>query len=56
MAPSRHLRAQAAITASGVPPMPTSMSTPVPSRAAMMAPATSPSVISLTRAPAARIC
>ena len=39
---------------SGVPPTPSSRSMPVPSRAAMIAPATSPSVISLIRAPAAR--
>ncbi len=37
---------------SGVPPMPSSRSTPVPSRAAAMAPATSPSVMNLIRAPA----
>jgi hypothetical protein len=35
----------AAMMPSGVPPMPSIRSIPVPSRAAMMAPATSPSVI-----------
>ncbi len=49
-----HLRAQAAITASGAPPMPSRMSTPVPARAAISAPATSPSVMNLIRAPASR--
>ena len=39
---------------SGVPPMPSIRSMPVPSLAAMMAPATSPSVIRWIRAPAAR--
>ena len=39
---------------SGVPPMPSSRSTPVPSRAAMIAPATSPSAMNLIRAPASR--
>ena len=49
-----HLSAQAAMIPSGVPPMPRSRSTPVPSRAAAMAPATSPSVMNLMRAPASR--
>ena len=40
---------------SGVPPMPSSRSMPVPSRAAMIAPATSPSTMNLIRAPVARI-
>ena len=40
---------------SGVPPMPSSMSMPVSGRAAMMAPATSPSVMNLIIAPVARI-
>src|SRR5215471_15671592 len=52
--PPRHLIAHAAIMPSGVPPVPSSKSTPVPSRAAMIAPATSPSVMSWIRAPAAR--
>ena len=43
--------AQAAMMPSGVPPMPSSRSMPVPARAAMIAPATSPSVMSLIRAP-----
>ena len=49
-----HLSAQAATMPSGVPPMPSIRSMPVPSRAAMIAPATSPSVIRWIRAPAAR--
>ena len=53
-APPMHLSAQAAMMPSGVPPMPSSRSTPVPSRAAAMAPATSPSVMNLIRAPASR--
>jgi hypothetical protein len=52
--PPRHFSAQAAMMPSGVPPMPSIRSIPVPSRAAMIAPATSPSVISLIRAPATR--
>ena len=40
---------------SGVPPMPISRSMPVPWRAAMIAPATSPSTMNLIRAPVARI-
>ena len=55
MTPPRVLMAQAAMMPSGVPPMPTSRSMPVPSRAAMMAPATSPSVMNLIRAPVDRI-
>ena len=39
---------------SGVPPMPSIRSMPVSARAAMIAPATSPSVIRWIRAPAAR--
>ena len=39
---------------SGVPPVPSIMSTPAP-RAAAIAAATSPSMMNLTRAPAARI-
>ena len=54
MTPPRHLIAHAEMMPSGVPPTPSSRSMPVPSRAAMIAPATSPSVISLIRAPAAR--
>jgi hypothetical protein len=49
-----HLSAQAAMIPSGVPPMPRIRSTPVPSRAAAIALATSPSVMNLMRAPAAR--
>ena len=49
-----HLSAHAAMIPSGVPPMPMSRSTPVPSRAAAIAPATSPSVMNLIRAPASR--
>ena len=45
MTPPMHLSAHAAMIASGVPPMPSRRSMPVPSLAAMMAPATSPSVI-----------
>ena len=40
---------------SGVPPMPSSRSTPVPSRTAMIEPATSPSEMNLIRAPVSRI-
>ena len=40
---------------SGVPPMPSSRSMPVSGRAAMIAPATSPSLMNLIRAPVARI-
>ena len=46
---------EAVITPSGVPPIPTATSTPVSSRAASMAPATSPSGSSLMRAPASLI-
>ena len=42
------------MTPSGVPPMPTSRSTPVSGQAVAMAPATSPSVISRIRAPVLR--
>src|SRR5699024_4542386 len=55
MTPPRALMAQAVMMPSGVPPMPMSMSPPVPGRQAAMAPATSPSVMSWMRAPAARI-
>jgi succinate dehydrogenase / fumarate reductase iron-sulfur subunit len=54
-APPMHLSAQAEMTPSGVPPMPHSRSTPVPSRAPAIAPATSPSVMRRIRAPASRI-
>ena len=54
MTPPRHFSVQAAMMPSGVPPMPSIRSIPVPSRAAMMAPATSPSVIRWIRAPRAR--
>jgi hypothetical protein len=53
--PPMHLIAQAVMIPSGVPPTPISRSTPVPSVAAMIAPATSPSVRNLIRAPVARI-
>ena len=46
-----HLRAAAASTPSGVPPMPKRMSTPAPGQPVAMAPATSPSVMSRMRAP-----
>ncbi len=49
------LTAAPAITPSGVPPTPHSRSTPVPGRTAISTPATSPSVISRMRAPAARM-
>ena len=42
------------MTPSGVPPMPTSRSTPVSGHEVAMAPATSPSVISRIRAPVLR--
>ena len=44
----------AAMMPSGVPPMPSKRSTPVPGRAAEIAPATSPSVMNRMRAPASR--
>ena len=50
-----HFIAQAAMIPSGVPPMPSSRSTPLPGRAAEIAPATSPSTMNLIRAPVARI-
>ena len=50
-----HLSAAAAMTPSGVPPMPKRMSTPDSGIAVAMAPATSPSPIRRMRAPAARI-
>ena len=46
--------AQAVMIPSGVPPMPSSRSMPVSSRAAMIAPATSPSEMNRSRAPASR--
>jgi hypothetical protein len=46
--------AAALIMPSGVPPMPISRSTPVSGRAAAIAPATSPSVMNVIRAPASR--
>ena len=54
MTPPRHFIAQAVMMPSGVPPMPSIRSTPVPERADMMAPATSPSLMNLIRAPASR--
>ncbi len=56
IAPPRTLRhfSAHAITPSGVPPIPRSMSTPGPGAAATIAPATSPSVIRKTRAPTSR--
>ena len=50
-----HFIAQATMMPSGVPPMPMSMSTELPSVAVATAPATSPSMIRRTLAPAARI-
>jgi hypothetical protein len=41
--PPRHFTAQAVMIPSGVPPMPSSRSTPVPAEQAITAPATSPS-------------
>ena len=55
MMPPVALIAHAVTMPSGVPPMPIIMSTPVPGRAAAMAPATSPSRMNFTRAPAWRI-
>ena len=55
ISPPMHFSAAAAITPSGVPPMPTSMSTPVFGRAAEIAPATSPSEMKRMRAPVRRI-
>ena len=55
MTPPIALMAQAVMIPSGVPPVPTSRSTPVSGRAATMAPATSPSLMNLMRAPASRI-
>src|SRR3954465_2310361 len=52
--PPRHLTAAAAMTPSGVPPMPIIRSTEEPCRAAAIAGATSPSVMMLTFAPASR--
>jgi hypothetical protein len=49
-----HFRAAAATTPSGVPPTPNSTSMPVSHWAVAMAPYTSPSEISRTRAPASR--
>ena len=52
MMPPVALIAHAVTMPSGVPPMPIIMSTPVSGRAAAMAPATSPSRMNFTRAPA----
>ena len=49
-----HLRAAAASTPSGVPPIPKRMSVPAPGQPVAMAPATSPSVMSRIRAPVER--
>ena len=49
-----HLRAAAARTPSGVPPMPKRMSVPAPGQPVAMAPATSPSEMRRMRAPVAR--
>ena len=49
--PPMHFIAHAAMMPSGVPPTPSSRSTPVSGRAAMIAPATSPSRMYLMRAP-----
>ena len=49
-----HLSAAAAITPSGVPPMPKRMSVPAPGHPVAMAPATSPSEIRRMRAPVER--
>ena len=54
MDPPRHLRAAAATTPSGVPPIPSITSTGLPGRAVSIAPATSPSEIRRMRAPVAR--
>ena len=56
ISPPRHFSAQAAMMPSGVPPMPSRRSTPVPSRAVMIAPATSPSERSRIRAPVSTDC
>ena len=49
-----HFNAAAAVTPSGVPPVPSSTSTPASGQPVAIAPKMSPSVISLTRAPLAR--
>ena len=49
-----HFSAAAAITPSGVPPMPRRMSVPAPGHPVAMAPATSPSEMRRIRAPVAR--
>ncbi len=54
MLPPMHLSAAAAITPSGVPPMPSRMSTGVPSLATSIAAPTSPSLMSRMRTPASR--
>ncbi len=54
MLPPMHLSAQAAITPSGVPPMPMRRSAPEPGQATEIAPATSPSGMSRMREPASR--
>ena len=55
ISPPRHFRAQAVTTPSGVPPIPIAMSMPLSGCAAAMAPATSPSMMKRTLAPAARM-
>ena len=52
--PPRHLSAHAAVTPSGVPPMPNRMSVPELRHATEIAPAMSPSWMSRMRAPASR--
>ncbi|MCW2966859.1 MAG: glpX [Solirubrobacteraceae bacterium] len=52
--PPVHLIAAAAMTPSGVPPMPKRMSAPLPAQAVETAPITSPAEISRMRAPASR--
>ena len=54
IAPPMHFNAAAAMTPSGVPPIPSSRSTPERGAAAEIAPSTSPSVIRNTRAPTFR--
>ncbi len=54
ISPPMHFMAAAAMTPSGVPPMPKRMSAPVSGSAVDTAPITSPSWINRIRAPAAR--
>lgn len=54
ISPPRAFRATAESTPSGAPPDPNKISTPVWSKAVLMAPATSPSLMSLILAPASR--